>query len=91
MRNDMTDYTDRLGQLFKDNKCKVPMYSYDRVSSIYWNAFMNKLVSMGKTEKESFDILQSTYMRHMLDGEENLIEKLAEKMATQFKKVTAKF
>lgn len=91
MRNDMKDYTDKLGQLFTNNKCEVPMYSYDRVSCIYWNAFMNKLVSMGKTEKEAFDILQSAHMRHMLDIEENLIENLAEKMATQFKKVTVEF
>jgi len=74
----------RKGFLFDDEE-QLEMYSYDRVSSLFWSAFCNQLIKDGMTEKQAFEFLQSSNTRHMLDWEEDNIRKLARKMAKQFK------
>lgn len=61
----------------------VEMYSYDRISSLFWAAFCKQLIKDGKTEAEAFELMQSSDMRHMLDGNEDLIRNCAAKMASK--------
>lgn len=52
----------------RDDDKNWPMYSFDRVASIFWNAFANALRDRGLSETEIKDQLQSKGMRWMLDG-----------------------
>jgi phage pi2 protein 07 len=88
MKDTDKDYTGKLGQLYTVGYDGKPyewaMYSFSRVSSIFWNAFANKLRKEGKSDEKIKEILQHRDMRHMLDNDEDKIAELAEEMAKKF-------
>lgn len=75
----MRDFTLQLGQLGQE--CEVPMYSFSRVSSIFWSAFLNELIASGMSEKKAKEEIQSKGVRWMLDSEGEMVEDLAKEMA----------
>lgn len=71
---------------FSTKVSELGMYSYDRVAWTYWNAFANALVERGYTEAQAMEILKSKHMRWMLDGADDKIERLAERMVADYLK-----
>ena len=59
------------------------MYSYERVSYIFWGGFIEELLNRGLGESETRWLLRSKHMRWMLDSNETLIENLAKSMVTE--------
>lgn len=47
----------------------VPMYSFDRPSSVFWQAVFDGLIHRGWSEADALAWLQSRGPRHALDGE----------------------
>jgi hypothetical protein len=79
---DTRDFTADLGPIHSD--CKFPMFSFNRVSVEYWNAFANELLRLGLTEEQVMDELQSKATRWLLDEYQGLIHNLAKRMAKTY-------
>lgn len=62
------DISGKLGDLFPNKDREWPMYSYDRPSSILWNAIARKLHAAGWSDDKIKEWLQSKYSRWALDG-----------------------
>lgn len=60
------------------------MYSYERPSSIFWNAVANGLIARGLTKAEAMGWLASKNARWMLDSFEDAIEDAADKALTGY-------
>lgn len=54
-----------------------PMFSYERVSCIFWRGFIEELLSRGLDESQVEWLLRSKEMRWMFDGQEREIEQFA--------------
>lgn len=57
-----------------------PMYSYERVASIFWNGFIEGLVESGMEDDAIESLLRSKDMRWMFDENEEVIEKFAKSL-----------
>jgi len=76
------DFTDRLGQLGTD--CEWPMYSFERISHMFWNGFANAIGAEGYNLDQIKDILQSKMMRWLLDSEDGKVEAFGKSMGQEF-------
>jgi hypothetical protein len=74
-------FPSQLHEAGKDSVKPFEMYSYERVSDVFWSAFIKQLIACGLNEEETVYLLQSKKMRHMLDGQDWEIEDLAINMA----------
>ena len=68
-RNEWKDYSAHFCQLFDEKDGRIPMYSYDRPSSMIWNGMMNGLMSNGYSEAAAIEWLRSKAARWALDGD----------------------
>lgn len=74
---DCAEYPDISGALFQidgqepahllPGEAPIPMFSYNRVSAIFWQAFFETLLDRGYTQAEAVKWLQSKGARHALD------------------------
>jgi hypothetical protein len=83
------DYSMKFKQMFGDlsSDDAIEIYSYDRVSSMFYNALMNSLInSHGYTEEEAVQFCQSKAPRFALD---NKIGDMINKAAKSFAKTDA--
>jgi hypothetical protein len=87
MKDTDKDYTGKMGQMYTVDYNGKPhewaMYSFNKVSMLFWNAFANKLRKSGMSDAKIKETLQHRDMRHMLDSDDK-IEALAEEMAAKF-------
>jgi hypothetical protein len=72
------DFTGKFGQLGSQEEWE--MYSFERVSSVFWNGFANELGKRGYNLNQIKTILQSKLMRQLLDGDDSKIEDLGAAM-----------
>lgn len=83
------DYTGHFGPSegmteYRNRKTpKWPMYSFDRPSIAFWNSFANALRDAGATDKAIGEILGSTYIRHIMNGEEECLERLGKRIGKE--------
>lgn len=60
------------------------MYSYERPSSIFWNAVANGLIARGLTKAEAMEWLASKNARWILDSYEDTVEKAAASALSEY-------
>ena len=81
-RDTWRDFTGSFRQMYapveKHRENAIPMYSYDRVSAMFWSAFMNGMMAAGATEQQATEYLCSKSTRWALDNDlGDAVEKLA--------------
>lgn len=83
-RYEQTDITSDIGPLYPSSDSpKNPMYSYSRPAYTFWQGFYDGLRKKGMTHEKAMEVLQSKAARHMLDGHDDEIKTLGEKLATE--------
>jgi hypothetical protein len=81
---DITDITAMIGQLYVDEKCTHPMYSYDRAAYLFWQGFYEGLVKRGLSHEKALEEMQSKGVRWMFDRDANKVKNLGRKMAKEY-------
>lgn len=65
----LRDITADIGPLYQSGAPTIPMYSFDRPSTILWQAVYDAMREAGCSDKKATEWLQSKAPRWLLDGE----------------------
>lgn len=60
------------------------MYSYERPSTMFWQAIIEEMFDRGLNEEQVEELLCSKKMRHMLDDADGKFKKLAKSLVTNY-------
>ncbi len=65
----LRDITAEIGPLVKMGEPSIPMYSFDRPATIFWQGVYDSMRAEGCNHQQVVDWLQSKFPRWALDGE----------------------
>lgn len=77
---DDIDITMEIGQLYQNDECTHPMYSFDRPAYLFWNGVAKGLIEKGLTKEEALEWLQSKLARWEMDGRGHEIEEMGKEV-----------